>query len=88
MKDYVSQSAALARNEAVRLRDAGNIGAARGVLSDMVGIAESAGLDGMAMDLAEEAAVIDDDSSWNSSRKTMRAKSNSMQNQQMSAPVK
>lgn len=88
MKDYVSQSAALARNEAVRLRDAGDIKGARMVLGGMAGRAGSAGLDSMAADLAEEAAAIDDDSAWNSSRKSMRAKSNSMQNQQMSAPVK
>ena len=88
MKDYVSQSAALARDEAVRLRDAGDISAARGVLRGMAGRAGSAGLDSMAGDLAAEAAAIDDDSAWNSSRKAMRAKSNSMQNQQLSAPVR
>ncbi|MBR6481562.1 MAG: hypothetical protein IKT12_07650, partial [Thermoguttaceae bacterium] len=88
MKDYASQSVALARDEAIRLRDKGDVKGAKKVLFGAVGAARSAGLEDMAADVDMEAAEVGDDAAWNNNRKSIRAKSNSLQNQQMSAPVK
>ncbi|MCR5359028.1 MAG: VWA domain-containing protein [Thermoguttaceae bacterium] len=88
MKDYASQSVALARDEAIRLRDKGDVKGAKKVLFGAVGAARSAGLEDMAADVDIEAAEVGDDAAWNNNRKSIRAKSNSLQNQQMSAPVK
>ncbi|MBO7725684.1 MAG: VWA domain-containing protein [Thermoguttaceae bacterium] len=88
MKDYASQSVALARDEAIRLRDKGDVKGARKALFGAVGAARAAGLEDMAADIDVEAAEVGDDAAWNSNRKSIRAKSNSLKNQQMSAPVK
>ena len=88
-KDYVTQSVALARNEAIRLRDEGDIKGAQKMLSTARGAAAGVGMDAMAEELNDEAAVMEaPESFWAGARKSIRAKSNSMQNQQMSAPVK
>ena len=88
MKDYASLSVALARDEAIRLRDKGDVKGARKALFGAVGAARAAGLEDMAADIDVEAAEVGDDAAWNSNRKSIRAKSNSLKNQQMSAPVK
>ena len=89
MKDYASQSVALARDEAIRLRDSGDVKGAQRVLGVAGSGAMRAGLGGMADELREESEAMDAPGSvWKGARKSIRAKSNSLMNQQMSAPVK
>jgi Ca-activated chloride channel family protein len=88
VKDYVAQSVATARDEAVKLRDQGNIADAKMKLFSAGRQAESVGMDAVASELAAEAEAVQDGASWNDLRKSIRARSNSTQNQQISAPVK
>ena len=82
MKDYASQSVALARDEAIRLRDSGDVKGAQRVLGVAGSGAMRAGLGGMADELREESEAMDAPGSvWKGARKSIRAKSNSLMNQ-------
>ena len=87
LRDYAEQSAASAREEAIRMRDAGDIAGAQGILKcAMYSVAMYS--PAMAEDLAEEANEVKNDSKWNGFRKRMRARANSTRNQQKGDSVK
>ena len=87
MKDYAEQTVAKAREEAIRMRDAGNIVGAQYMLYGAVDDVRMY-CPAMAEDLVEEAKEVKDDSKWNTSRKKMRARANKIRTQQKGDSVR
>ena len=78
---------AKAREEAIRMRDAGNIVGAQYMLYGAVDDVKMY-CPAMAEDLGEEAKEVKDDSKWNTSRKKMRARANKIRTQQKGDSVR
>lgn len=87
LRSYAEQSAASAREEAIRMRDAGDLVGAQYMLYSAVNNVKMYS-PAMAEDLAEEANEVKNDSKWNGFRKRMRARANSTRNQQKGDSVK
>lgn len=87
MKDYAEQKVAEAREEAIQLRDAGDVIGAQACL--MKSIHEYACYSSVAAsELAEEAEAVENESVWNTARKTMRARANKSRTQQKGDSVR
>ena len=87
LRSYAEQSAASAREEAIRMRDAGDIDGAQHILEHAMFCTRMYS-PAMAEDLAEEAKEVKNESKWSGFRKRMRARANSIRTQQKGDSVK
>ena len=86
MKDYAEQKVAEAREEAIQLRDRGDIVGAQARLESSQMYACYSPV--LAKEIADEAEAVENEGVWNTARKMMRARANKSRTQQKGDSVR